>query len=342
MRIIDIDIPIMKNHIFVNGDDLFGVENELIDELGRALDNFCGKIFIGMQFEEFIFTDSTMINRKTLVEEYRLSSAREYHLLKIRLSVSNTENIVIEQSNGETLYINSDDDDYYDYLFSLVSTNIETGVVIIFISLNLAFPGAVTFGKYSITMNNIREFRQEISAFPYQEAYYNWKKLSWPCIEKLSLEKCIFWILKREGLFNGFSKSQMDKAIIALLNVASNINDFPAQLMWTLIALENLYCDEKTNLSERLSVNTEVFLGDRREYKKIVKKIYDTRSKFLHGNLNFSSNHLSNTFDEDRPETLELYECVNSSLMILIATIQKLIKEDRDFLKFEKRAYLVE
>lgn len=56
--------------------------------------------------------------------------------------------------------------------------------------------------------------------------------------------------------------------------------------------LEALYCQGNSNLPGQLNVKSTLLLGDRVSFKKDFNKMYDYRSRFVHGDLNFQDQYM--------------------------------------------------
>ncbi len=166
------------------------------------------------------------------------------------------------------------------------------------------------------------------------------KKLNWPSLEFLDYELCWKWYFKFDLTIDKISSNSIGRAINAFSHLFTKSNDFQFdEIFWSLIALEALYCKGTGNLQKQLNEKTEIFLGPKTEFKKSVSKLYDFRSKFIHGELDFTNKFL---YDDMSDEFSKFYGedySENSALAkaIIIATFQRLIKEKRFNLDFETR-----
>src|SRR5690606_25516916 len=91
-----------------------------------------------------------------------------------------------------------------------------------------------------------------------------------------------------------------------------------------------------SNLQDQINKKSQIFLGERQEFKKHFTKLYNYRSRFIHGEINFIHKY----FTEDATDNLESYydefmEYKDFAVSMLLATLQKLIQENRHEIAFE-------
>ncbi|GLI04308.1 hypothetical protein YDYSG_03380 [Paenibacillus tyrfis] len=107
-------------------------------------------------------------------------------------------------------------------------------------------------------------------------------------------------------------------------------------LFFTMIALEALYCSSNNGIKEQLLEKSQVFLGVQNEYKKLFKSMYDYRSKFIHGGLNFPGKyHHFDASDDFEKFTKETNDVILMAQSVLIATLQQLSKLNMHELNFK-------
>ena len=107
-----------------------------------------------------------------------------------------------------------------------------------------------------------------------------------------------------------------------------------AEILWIMIGLEALYCQGNSNLLGQLNTKTAIFLGERMSFKKEFNKMYDYRSRFVHGDLNFQNQFMYDDASEVVDRHFQEYWSVRA-LATFIATIQRLIKEKWKSISFE-------
>ena len=108
------------------------------------------------------------------------------------------------------------------------------------------------------------------------------------------------------------------------------------QLFWALVGLEALYVHGKAELAQQVREKSQVLLGKQVTFKKRITQMYDFRSRFLHGDLDFPGLCLVG----DARETVarfdsELLEAIAMAVAVLVGTIQEVIRRDWAGLRFD-------
>jgi hypothetical protein len=95
-----------------------------------------------------------------------------------------------------------------------------------------------------------------------------------------------------------------------------------------MMALEHLYTEGRNLIADQLDKKIQIFLGEMNSYKKQIKKMYDIRSSYFHGSIPLPPIHKADHFDELPDFERELDKADNLSLLLIIATLQKMYKEN--------------
>ena len=159
---------------------------------------------------------------------------------------------------------------------------------------------------------------------------------AWPRPTLLSLRQAYEWLLRLPRYRDGVGKGRLGRAVAALSYIASPTHQLESEVLWPLIGLEALYCTGKDGLQAQILRKSEVYLGARHEDKKRLNRVYEARSKFVHGQYDLP---MAYTAYNATPE----YEAVNEELdaahkfatKVLVATLQKAAAEGRFELEFE-------
>lgn len=165
------------------------------------------------------------------------------------------------------------------------------------------------------------------------------KTQGWPPLPGVSVYDAYHWIGSITGIERGEPKGSAGRAVSAIsriLMTSSTTQDDPADLMWCMVGLEALYGEGQTHLRQQLVEKTRIVLGSPDTYKKAVGKMYDFRSRFIHGDVDFPVGHSTSELDgtgfiEEVASSAEL------ALAVLVATVQQLIMQSRYDFKFEYR-----
>lgn len=201
------------------------------------------------------------------------------------------------------------------------------------IAVNIAFPGFFEVGDGEIYADG--RSRKTKSAYSYLlESVLSARKRKWPEIKILNIVDTWEWLLKRENFINAMSSNPIERALSAFTHIfkAENYDD----LFYSLIGIEAIYTDGKQGILEQLRKKSSAIFGEPENYKNSLSKMYDIRSRFMHGNLNFPSKYYRydaiEQFDEFIQE--EYTQCIEMAESLLVATIQQFVIRNAETLNF--------
>lgn len=163
------------------------------------------------------------------------------------------------------------------------------------------------------------------------------EELGWPTIEELPLASVWTWLSSIDGMSEGVPKSRVGRAVAALSQLLVSAGGGAAMdLMWAMVGLEALYLQHGPGLATQLLSRMEIVLGPIRQNRKVFKRLYDYRSRFVHGDVPFplaySPHDAVEAFEKFSIEAYE-YELIASAM--LLSTLQWLAVRDRHELEFE-------
>jgi hypothetical protein len=171
-------------------------------------------------------------------------------------------------------------------------------------------------------------------------AHLRAKELKWPKIDNLPLQKTLDWLDSLQNELDAISTSKISRALNAYsyLFKRGGGEGTAAELFWALVGLEAIYVEGNTSLQAQVNLKSQKLLGERRENKKAFNEMYDFRSRFIHGDLNFINRYsiIENT-EEYTKHIFSVDDNERLAVAILIATFQKLIKNNWYKLEFEYR-----
>jgi hypothetical protein len=163
---------------------------------------------------------------------------------------------------------------------------------------------------------------------------YDFKESKWPDFDAPSIKDVWSYIVDYTNILNEFSCTEIERALNSYTYLFSKNyhNDIPISLFWSLSGLESLYVTGEVGITQQLNDKIQAFLGDITENKKILKKLYNYRSGLIHGDLHIPINDgvMNNEKHFD-----DLYSMNSLSAIILVATLQKLIKNGMKKLEFK-------
>jgi len=163
-------------------------------------------------------------------------------------------------------------------------------------------------------------------------AYDSIKKIKWPYAESVSLETTVKWFKKHQIVLNSVSNSKASRAINALSQMFGKITEPNSSfLFWSVLGIESLLAEGTNNISNQIKSKSILLFGEPKEFKKKINQLYNYRSRFVHGDIDFPPKF----FYYDEKFEQEYWEYLNFSISLLIALIRKLIREDKTEFKFK-------
>jgi hypothetical protein len=143
--------------------------------------------------------------------------------------------------------------------------------------------------------------------------------------------RCLRWT-------DGIGRTRVGRALAALTHVfeeRESLNPGP-RLLWALLGLEALYCDGKEGLKAQLIRKAQLLLGPFSSHKKSMSKLYDYRSRFVHGGLDLPISYRYRADDEDAGKFLEEAEDAAAfATVTLLASVQELVRRNWQTLDFD-------
>ncbi|NTW87623.1 MAG: hypothetical protein HGB26_00515 [Desulfobulbaceae bacterium] len=225
-----------------------------------------------------------------------------------------------------------------DFTFPLFIKRIHDLLMI----LSISRPGWFRFEKgiAKCKGKNGKEF-SEILPMLMSDAHFaviSSKKLKWPKIINLDIEDTWNWYFMNHNSTDGVSKNSLGRALNSFSHLFHNdlIGLNPQDLFWSLLGVEALYLENKYGIQNEINRKTQLVLGDRDQFKKLFNEMYNYRSRFIHGELDFIN--LYNV--EEDSSTIgnyvqELSKAKDLSISILIATFQKMVLNNWNSLDFD-------
>ncbi|MBX2920691.1 MAG: hypothetical protein KF746_00765 [Chitinophagaceae bacterium] len=157
-------------------------------------------------------------------------------------------------------------------------------------------------------------------------------KINWPTIKQPTLNETINWFISHDFHPDDISQTKVQRAINAFSYSFSELGEKDtSDLFWTMIGIESLLAEGANNIISQIKTKASLVLGEPKEFKKRLEKLYNYRSRFVHGDINFPPKFSSdfNGFEK------EYWDYAKFSLSILTALIKKLIAENKTEFKFE-------
>lgn len=165
-------------------------------------------------------------------------------------------------------------------------------------------------------------------------SYEHAKRIRWPVIKSLELNDTLSWFISNGLHTNYSSKNKLHRAINAFSYQFSNLHEKDtSKLFWTMVGIEALLAEGVNNVMGQIKSKSSIILGQPVEYKKKLDKLYNYRSRFVHGDIDFPAK-FSSDYDNFESEYWDYLHFANS---ILLALIRTLVVMKKDAFEFEYR-----
>ncbi len=215
-----------------------------------------------------------------------------------------------------------------------LTTDLSTRVSEIVLAANIARPGSLqALSRYTFTDSSI--FKKSGAMLSYfADAVQQCREFGWPPILTLSIPNVLEWLDSLPGFTEGRPSGPGGIAVSALSQLCSDPPPVSAAagLMWAMVGLEALYAEGHDGLRRQIMNKTELTLGPRTSHLKNFNRIYDVRSRFIHGDSEFRLAYTP--YDTEDDSELELDEAFLLTQGMLLASIQKLVSLRRPSFAF--------
>lgn len=283
----------------------------------------------------FEVLDASDVDQTYLDQEMKFSNASS--LLKVSATVPvSSEKISLVSASGETRYVEGEQ--AADMNKVHLGGVFEKGLYDLAVVTNIARPGSLEFGRGVLTQDHAYQSTTDEMGKVYllREAVQLANSKKWPEVQTLDLAQVWHWSNKQEGFLEGFGGGTTGRALNAFANLfQSNVYDEVSNLVWALLGIEALYTEGQIALQKQVKEKSQSFLGKQTVHKRTIGQMYNFRSRFLHGDLDFPGKYpLHDASYELARYDRELFESIQLAEAILLATLQKLIELDWNGLTF--------
>lgn len=216
--------------------------------------------------------------------------------------------------------------DYFEYLIDDYLTRLN-------FLINLSYATNVDFLP-GVIYTNTNKFigKTKVIVSSIMHAYVHANKIRWPKIKNVSLNETINWFHKFDMHPNKRSKCNAHRAINAFSQLFGDIkSDDSSDLFWVMLGIESLLADGIQSISYQIKEKSNIILGKPIEFTKKLTKLYDYRSRLIHGDFNIFPRFYKDygTYEE------EYWDYLFFATSILIALIRELIATQKVEFEFE-------
>lgn len=153
---------------------------------------------------------------------------------------------------------------------------------------------------------------------------------NWPKFRDIEPQMAYRWASKVGYGLGGYAKCRIGRSFAAFTHAVGLTQYREGEVLFrSMQGLEAFYCDGSGDLRKQLKDKSALWLGDWREPLVSPGKLYDIRSKFVHGSSlvdfrGYDGEHGA----EDSKASREASVSSAMALRLLIATLQRCINED--------------
>ncbi len=257
------------------------------------------------------------------------SPAIKYHLVEFDVCIVFDEDHINEQLNAFP------EKERIPVAKSTCSHNICTLISNILAVANLARPGLLPAGEGGVFADGIIFRGTDSNYNNLMNAYETSAKNNWPPIGMGSIKKTWNWCNRIPGFAEGIGETPCGRAIAAFsyLFKPSIVLYTNMDIVWALLGLESIYCRGNIGMQHQLHGKIEAFLGKRKDNKKAIGRMYDFRSRFIHGDVTFPFQY--SQYDEYPKFEGARDTATDEAVALLISSLQKMIDKDILELDFE-------
>lgn len=317
LKKVEIFVPLMDTEVY-NLDEII---NELCSLSGKFQIRFENKVFAYLQIEKIenssIEAKKIFKSSKKLKYKYILKFSSEYPLI----------NKSFIKDFGSFNYFTE------NYVRHLI------------IYSNIAVPGAFDTRDGVIISKTIVGLAVEIEKKEFNMLCNNLlhsifvaEKYKWPQIQKLAIPETLDFLHGHWSAFENLPVNRLQRALNAFSYLFhDNLGDnHHIDLFYSLIGIEALYVDGHDSVQKQVDKKSQILLGSRGEFKKVFNELYDFRSRYIHGQLNFLNRYYVNDIGEEvGKHQMKSYGNSSFAMALLVASIQKQIQLKKGELEFD-------
>lgn len=163
------------------------------------------------------------------------------------------------------------------------------------------------------------------------------EETGWPLLRTLSIVDVWHWLRLLPGFVSGQPTTPAGRAVAALSHqFKGSIDELsPLDLVWVLVGLEALYGTGREGLKTQLLQKCETLLGRPTSFKKRLAKMYDFRSRLVHGDVDIPLAYYQDGAPGGSPFGHDVDEALSVGHAVLIASLQELVFRGWGAMRFQ-------
>ncbi len=203
------------------------------------------------------------------------------------------------------------------------------------IAVNISYPGLLEIRETETYINNkhYKYSNKPLSSLLISVTEAN--RDEWPKINIINISKSWNWLKHRKGFIKGMSTNSIERALSALTYIYDCYSY--EDLFYSIIGIEAIYVRSKQGILEQIKEKSKAIFGEPKDYMKRLKYMYNVRSRFMHGELNFPPRYCpyNDTQEFIQFEDKEYLNALNMAQALLITSIQQFVLINTEEIEFE-------
>lgn len=193
--------------------------------------------------------------------------------------------------------------------------------------MNLCKPGGCHLYRCALPANpTLEAWAPSLNGHPLEFAWRTAARWGWPQLLTLDFKKVWQWLEQVSLLDAVVAKSPAQVAGFAIIEIAAQNVVEPKDIIMVSQTLETLFVEEHDGISKRLKNRIKLLLGEPPTDKKWLTRLYETRSKIVHGAFPVVR-PIIGCYAEGLPQQLQsdLSLQLDRGLSVIIAVLQDMI-----------------
>jgi hypothetical protein len=217
-----------------------------------------------------------------------------------------------------------------EYIRGFAAIDVSAAIEAALVLSELALPGCINTldGMSVVEDHNVYAVREKRSYYSLLNPEENEPR--WPELKQVGLVRTLKWG-KTIGYGKiAFASARVGRGLAAFTHVVALSEHREGEALFRAMqGLEAFYCDGNGDLRRQLSDKSAVWLGRWADKRNVVGKLYDVRSKFVHGSGVMEYwGHSRDAWSENEKAKSEYSFSAAFAIRLLVATLQKCIRED--------------
>ncbi len=203
---------------------------------------------------------------------------------------------------------------------------------------NISNPGGIDYSEGAISVGDIPFTSTSSVRNNLKDDLTYARELGWPEAPQVTYIEAASWVQAILDDCIATSNSRVTRALAAFSRISGTegvYRDNRLSLFWAMMGLEALYCEGTDGLKKQLFDKAAVLFGELKDNKRRIRKLYDFRSKFIHGNADIPFSFADEYESDDlKYFEKEIEEATSIAFNLLICTLQYLAKNNLSELNF--------